>query len=74
MKTVEVNRAPVQIRSSGRAGDSGHDTFTKKKKNKQTNKQMKNKQKELNEYPRTGLDPSIGSDQKEVLHSYNGEL
>ena len=31
MKTVGVNWAPVRIRHSGRVGDSGHDTFEKKK-------------------------------------------
>ena len=30
MKTVRVNRAPIQIRHLGRGGDSGHDTFEKK--------------------------------------------
>ena len=63
MKTVGVNRAPIRIRPSSRAGDSGCDTFTKKKK------QMKNKQKELNKHPESGSDPPIGSDRKGVLHS-----
>ena len=31
MKTVGVNQAPVRIRHSGRARDSGRDTFEKKK-------------------------------------------
>ena len=56
MKTVGVNRAPVRIHPSGRARDSGRDTFTKKK--------MKSKQKELNEHLETGSDPPIGSDRK----------
>ena len=65
MKTVEVNQALVRIRSSGHAGDSSRYTFTKKK---QTNKQMKSKQKELNEHPGIGSDPPIGLDRKGVLH------
>ena len=65
MKTVGVNRAPIRIRPSGRARDSGRNTFTKKKKKKQ----MKNKQKELNEHPETGSDPLIKLDRKGVLHS-----
>ena len=28
-ENIGVNRAPVQIRHSGRAGDSGHDIFEK---------------------------------------------
>ena len=63
MKTVGVSQASVWICPLGRAGDSGRDTFTKKKK-----KQMKSKQKELNEYPGSSLDPPIGSDRKGVLH------
>ena len=45
------------------AGDSGRDTLQK-----ENNKQMKNKQKELNEHPGTGSNPPIGSDRKGVLH------
>ena len=59
MKTVGVNRASVRIHLSGLAGDSGRDTFTKKK--------MKSKQKELNEHLGTGSDPPIRSDRKGVL-------
>ena len=68
MKKVRVNRALVRIRPSGRVGDSGRDTFTKNKKNK---KQMKSKQKELNEHPGTGSDPPIGSDRNGVLHIFS---
>ena len=53
MKTVGVNRAPVRI-------------LLQKKKNNKI-KQMKSKQKELNEHLRTGSDPQIGSDRKGVL-------
>ena len=62
MKTVGVNQDPVRIYPSGRAGDSGCDTFTKEKK------QMKSKQKELNEHLGTGSDPPIESDRKGVSH------
>ena len=62
MKMVEVNRAQVRIRHSGRARDLGRDTFEKE------NKQMKSKQKELNEHPGSSSDPPIGSDLKGVLH------
>ena len=31
IKNIEVNWAPVRIRPSGRAGDSGRDTFEKEK-------------------------------------------
>ena len=67
MKTVEVNRAPVRIRPSGRTGDSGRDTFTKKK-----NKQMKSKQKELNEHPgkRFGSANRVGPERGVTLKWY----
>ena len=38
MKTVGVNRAPVQIRHLGWAGDSGRDIFEKENLNKTVNK------------------------------------
>ena len=68
MKTVGVNRAFVQIHPSGRARDSGSDTFTKKKKNQKKNKKMKSKQKELNEHLGTSSDLPIWLDWKGELH------
>ena len=54
-KNVGVNRAPIQIRHSGRAGDSGRDTFEKENL-------IKCKIKELNRRPRVfGSDSPIGS-------------
>ena len=41
--------------------------FYKNKKKTKKTKQMKSKQKELNEHPRSGLDPPIWSDRKGVL-------
>ena len=45
MKNVGVNRAPVQIRHSGRAGDSGWDIF--EKENLITQKIKRNKRASL---------------------------
>ena len=67
MKTVGVNRAPVRIRQSGRVGDSGRNTL----KIKQTNKQMKSKQKELNEHPGTGSDPLFRLNRKGMLQDFH---
>ena len=54
-KNVGVNRAPVRICHSGRAGDSGCDTFEKENL-------IKCKIKELNGHPRGfGSDSPIGS-------------
>ena len=64
MKMAGVNRVLVRICPLGQARVSGHDTFTKKKKNKQ----MKSKQKELNKHLKTDSDSPIGSDRKGVLH------
>ena len=55
-KNIGVNRVPVRIRHSGRAKDSGRDTFEKENL-------IKCKIKELNERPRSfGSDSPIGSD------------
>ena len=63
MKTARVNRAPVQIRHSGQASDSGRDTL------KKTNKQMKNKQKELKSIPDPVQIRQSGRTEKRVLHA-----
>ena len=60
-KNVGVNRAPVRTRHSGRAGDSGRDTFEKENL-------IKCKIKELNGRPRSfGSDPPFGSGQARGL-------
>ena len=59
MKTVGVNWAPVRIRYSGRVGDSGHDTFEKKKLVLHL---------VVSEHSGFDSDPPIGSDREGVLH------
>ena len=59
MKTVGVNRAPVRIHHSGRAGDSDCDTFEKKK--------IRVLNLVVLEHPESGSDSLIGSNRKGVL-------
>ena len=65
-KNVGVNRAPIWIRHSGRARDSGRDTFEKENL-------IKCKIKELNGRPRGfGSDSPIGSGRVQGLRHFSG--